>query len=444
MSELPPKQTPPLEELQQPRPQDETNQSFGDRVRTASAFYTEADDRFLERAGQVAATASEWTKDKSEDLIGHSIDAGRTAIGGIKRIFSTVREKTSESWSDYGDKRAEAKRDASAWRELKSERKAIESTDKSEKDKHRSKFYRQLGGLLIAKVIGVDEVEAQGIADVIEVDGRKTVEAVPANSKFEEFIENRAYRRARKLGEQRVHKSKSGKNSNQTAGIKPWLRQRQRLNEVREQYRSGTISREDMERKQLHIKATKSSGFVTTTNRHGERVVKQVAKAGTTERNRTRVVGVEELVTKKAGQILHESGGLYGSDSAKAREKARKHREKASEAKRKFDLHELKVKEREKRRADRRISKVWEEAHLEDRDRFPDEDISKVWDEAHREDAKFDLDLARKKAEAKAARPRRIVKKLEKKPTHTEVNPQFRWIGNRAYRIDPNNNTSNN
>lgn len=37
----------------------------------------------------------------------------------------------------------------------------------------------------------------------------------------------------------------------------------------------------------------------------------------------------------------------------------------------------------------------------------------------------------------------KVVKKLERKPTPTEVNPQFRWEGNRARRIDSNN-TSNN
>lgn len=73
----------------------------------------------------------------------------------------------------------------------------------------------------------------------------------------------------------------------------------------------------------------------------------------------------------------------------------------------------------------------------------PDEDIALVWDDARRENDEFDANLARKKAAAKAARPRRIVKKLESKPTATEVNPQFRWEGNRAHRIDSNNRSNN-
>lgn len=454
MLERPPTQTPPPEELQKPLPQDEANQGARDRMIAASEFSRDAGTAFVDRVAHLAIDTQEWARDTGESMVGRSISAGRTAIGGIKRAIGSAKEKAQEGWSDIGDKRTEAKRDASSRRESKYEGKAIESTAKSERDKHRSNFYRQLGGMLIAKVIGVDKVEAAGIANVVKVkygkgalekEGKeKIVELVPASNKFEEFVENRAHRRARKLGEQRVHKSKSGKRSNETAGLRPWLRQRERLNQVKEQYRSGAITREDMERKQLRIRSTKSSGFVATTNKHGERVVQQVANAGTTQRNQTRVVKVEEFATKKAGEFLQEPGAIYGRDSDKAREKARKHREKAAEAKRESELHDREVKERAKRKAEReanrQISKVWDEAHLEDRDRFPNEDISKVWNEAHREDARFDAGLARKKA----ARPRRIVKKLERTPKATEVNPQFRWIGNRAHKIDPSNNTSNN
>ncbi|HMS23255.1 MAG TPA: hypothetical protein PKB09_00405 [Candidatus Saccharibacteria bacterium] len=444
MSERPQIQTPPPEELQKPHPQVEANQGARDRMIAASEFTHDAGTDFVERVARLSLDGQEWVQEKAETMVGHTISAGRTAVGGIRRALGSAREKASESWSDRKDKKVIGKRDSSAERKSKYERIAVESTAKSERDKHRSKFYRQLGGLLIAKVIGVDKVEAQGIANVVDkvvVRGpggawektEKIVEQVPAKNKFEEFVENRVHARARKLGEQRVLKSKSGKSSNQTAGIKPWLRQRQRLSEVKEQFRSKAITREDMERKQLRIKATKSSGFVTSTNRHGERVVQQVAKAGTTERNRTRVVKVEEFVTKKAGELLQEPGGIYGRDSVKAREKARKHREKADESKKEFELHEREVKERAKRKADREVRKK------------TDKEIRRVWKEAHREDARFDADanLARKKAEAKAALPRRIVKKLERKPTPTEVNPQFRWEGNRTRRIDSNN-TSNN
>lgn len=443
MSELPPKQTPPPEELQKTLPQAEANQGAGDRMIAASEFTHDAGTEFVERVARLSLDGQEWVQEKAETMVGHTVSACRTAVGGIRRALGSAREKASESWSDRKDKKVIGKRNSSAERKSKSERIAVESTEASEKHKSRSKFYRQLGGLLIAEAIGVDKVEEKGLADVVGTGKDKTVEIVPSSTRFEEFIEDRAHGRARKLREQRVHKAKSGKSSNQTAGIKPWLRQRQRLSEVREQYRRGDISREDMERKQLHIKATKSSGFVTTTNRHGERVVQQVAKAGTTERNRTRVTGIEGFVTEKAGQILQEPGKQYDISVKRAQEKARKHREKAAESKKEFELHEREVKERARRKGNRQISKVWDEAHLEHRDRFPDEDISKVWNEAHREDARFDADLARKKAEAKAALPRRIVKKLERKPTTTEVNPQFRWVGNRAYRIDSNN-TSNN
>lgn len=51
----------------------------------------------------------------------------------------------------------------------------------------------------------------------------------------------------------------------------------------------------------------------------------------------------------------------------------------------------------------------------------PDEDIAEVWDDAHREDAKFDADLARKKAAEKAARPRRVVKKLERHTAERKI-----------------------
>ncbi len=419
MSELPPQQT-SSEQPTPPQGPQEGRQTIGDRIDSASEFTHEAGTQVVERIADITSTTQEWAQERGEDIVGRTVSAGQAAAGGLRRIISTARDKVSEKWSDIGDRRTESKHDASVRRESTAKRKTVESLDKSEKDKQRSRFYRQLGGLVIAKVIGVDKVEAQGIASVVGTGKEKTVELVPPSSKFEEFIEDRAYRRTRKLGEQRAHKSKSGKGSNQTAGIKPWLRQRERLAQVREQYRSGEISREEMERKQLHIRATKSSGFVTTTNRYGERVVQQVAKPGTTQRNRTRVVGVEKFVTKKVGQALQEAGRIYSRDSDKAREKGRKLREKGAEAKRKSYLHAKEAKERAKRKRDKEISKVWDDAHLEDRERFPDEDISKVWDDAHREDERFDADQARKKAAAKAKIPRRTVKTSLNKSAKTE------------------------
>lgn len=91
----------------------------------------------------------------------------------------------------------------------------------------------------------------------------------------------------------------------------------------------------------------------------------------------------------------------------------------------------------------KRIKRLAKEPVIDNLGLDPEQDIDLVWDDAERENEIFNAKLARKKAATKAARPRRIVKKLERKPTATEVNPQFRWVGSRARRIDSNN-TSNN
>lgn len=447
MSELPPKQTPPPEELPQPRLQDEANQGMRDRAVAASEFTHDASTAFVDRVARLALPAQEWAKDSGESMVGHAVDAGRIAAGGIRRAFTSTRETASDSWAGIKNtvvnKRAKARHTKKAERHSQGEEKAATTMERMD---HKNALYEHLG--LIAA--GHDSDVTPGNRWSRGSTERRPQTRTVVERHMDRRLHKKAFKRAYKQAEQKfVNKAYGGEAPANSLGVLSRTADLVRKARIGIDHHNGTIDAHERARRRLEVATNpthssspeqrKARDQLFREQRYASKVAEQPSRAWNNYEKRT---PAQETRTHKwrnrrqqnaIGKIIENHKGTGA------------HRVKAAEAEAKIDLHN---KEMAKRKADRGAIRHWDEAHLEDRDRFPDADISKVWNEAHREDVKFDADLAREKAEAKAARPRRTVKKLERKPTPPkeatapEVNPQFRWVGNRAVRVNPN--TSNN